>query len=224
MNWFEWLDWLEHWTSALAISAWDWLIRTIQFAADWYHKAWILFYSWWGVVEFYVLGFMQLAQRAINWWLEKIHNLFEHWWTRIQQFFEDWWGRATTLYADWWSKLTELLIQWWDRLWQLLDSWWTRYLKVFGDWWELITKWFEDWCVFFVDLFEEHREKIVYCLTEGWPKVWWFVHDRFELIFQDFENNIEGWGMFVSDPAQAIWDWVEPRIEELTADFLSRVW
>lgn len=224
MDWFEWLDWLERWTGQLAISAYDWLIRTIQFAAHWYDRAWYLYYSWWWTLEFYILTFKELAQRAINWWLEKIYSLFDDLWSKIQTLLVDWWDRVWTILNDWWVRYLKFFGDWWDRVNQVLDDWWLRFLKLFEDWWELATRWFEDWCQFFVNLFEEHREKIIYCLTDGWPRVWWFVYERFELLFEDIENHVEGWTMFIDDPAQALWDWFEPRATELVANFLASVW
>lgn len=154
----------------------------------------------------------------------RIRLAFDTWWTRTLRFIKDWYYAAIDYFDLWRFKLRTFALHWWARANELYETLWSRIGKVLREWWSLVYKWFNDWCRFFVDLFEEHKEKIIYCLTEGWPRVWWFVYTRFTLIFQDFENHIEGWTIFISDPAQAIWDWLEPRAQELVADFLARLW
>lgn len=224
MDWFAWLQWLEYWTGIHLISALDWLLRTIEFAGKWYRKAWMFFYVWWMLAHFLFTKFLSLSYRHIIDWPGKIIAIFSDWWARIYDFFVNLYERIEDVFIRYYRRLRDYLIFLYWKAQRILVLWYDRVHQVFYDWWTLVSKWFQDWCRFFVNLFEQHREKIIYCLTEGWPKAWWFIYTRFALIFQDFENHIEGWTMFISDPAQAIWDWFEPRAIELVASFLASIW
>jgi len=224
MEWAEWFDWLERHCVTLAISAWDWLILTLQYAAHFAGKAWYLFFAWWEAVYWLFINAYYHLYYGYYRWKERIYALFDDLWTRVWKLFTELWFPLKHVIVDWYSRIREYCYEWYDKARQILLLWYERLQQVFEEWWTLIYKWFTDWCAFFIDLFETHREKIIYCLTDGWPHVWWFVYTRFELLFQDFENHIEGWTMFVSDPAQALWDWFVPRATELVSNFLAEQW
>jgi hypothetical protein len=81
------------------------------------------------------------------------------------------------------------------------------------DWWESVRT------VFYV-----HPEKILYVLTDGWLRYVWLVIDRWEDLYGVIEEHLEGWRTFVEDPAQALWSWIEPKLQQLAAEFLVKVW
>lgn len=199
---YDFLDWLSYWTVRWAISAVEWIQRTTLYAGRWFWKCFPLFDEWWGAISFYVQEWIRFPVDFGQTLIIKLYKLLMEQWDRVQNLVQTWY----------------MVLQTW------IEEWRERIRRVFSTWWEWVSLWFSEWCEFFVRLFEEHREKIVYCLTEGWPRIVWFVIDRFELLFADIEGHLSGWETFVDDPAKALWDWFEPRAQELVADFLVRVW
>jgi hypothetical protein len=81
-----------------------------------------------------------------------------------------------------------------------------------------------DWWDNVYTVFELHPEKILYLLTDGWLRYVWLVIDRWEDLYGVIEEHLEGWRTFVDDPAQALWEWIEPKLQRLAAEFLVKVW
>jgi hypothetical protein len=86
------------------------------------------------------------------------------------------------------------------------------YMLLF-DWWESI------YTVFYL-----HPQKILYVLTDGWLRYVWLVIDRWEDLYGVIEEHLAGWRTFAEDPAQALWSWIEPKLQQLAAEFLVKVW
>jgi len=199
---YDFLEWISYWTAAWAISAVEWLQRTTQYAGQFFFKSVTLFETWFG---------------SISWWVsERIRYAVDFEQTLLIKLYELLmvsWEKAKKLWTDWYSRIMYLAVHWYSRI-----------SKLCTGWWEWVEEWFDGWVQFLVPLMEEHKEKILYGLTEGWPKVWWFINDRWVTLFGTIEGHIDGWQTFVDDPAQALWDWVEPKLQELTAGFLVRLW
>ena len=199
---FDLLDWLSYWTGKWAISAVQWLQRTTQFAGQMYFNAVYVLGYWYGAIKFYSLEYIRYAVSFEGSLIVKLHELLMVNWERAQKLWTVWYSRIMYLAVHWYSKIS----------------------KIVTGWWEWVEEWFNGWVQFLVPLLEEHKTKILYGLTEGWPKVWWFINDRWVTLFGTIEGHIEGWQTFVDDPAQAIWDWVEPRLQELGAGWLVKLW
>lgn len=199
---YDFLEWISYWTGAWAISAVEWLQRTTQYAGDFFFKSWELYRNMYGTLLWLVTTGVRVALEWSIAWADKARELFE-----FRYMF-----------------VTDLMVDLFEKLVKVCRDWWTRETRVFTTWWEWVNEWFNGWVQFLVPLLEDHKVKILYGLTDGWPKVWWFINDRWTTLFGSIEGHIGGWETFVDDPAQAIWDWVEPRLQELGAKFLVKVW
>jgi len=199
---YDILDWITYWTAVWTISAVEWLQRTTQFAGQMFFNAIYVLGQWFGAIRFYVLEYIRYAVEFKGTLIIKLHELLMVNWEKAQKL----WG------------------EWYDPLYRLIVTWSKKIYYFFENWWKWVEEWFDGWVQFLVPLLEEHKVKILYSLTEGWPKVWWFINDRWVTLFGTIEGHIEGWQTFVDDPAQALWEWVEPKLQELTAGWLVRLW
>jgi len=217
-------DWFTLWLGQYACDFSTWIHHTALFAVQFFYH----------VVRFFTLdlprvlwliydGFAGYGWNIVGIY-HKIKLTFEDWWTKVVTIFKDLWDNVYTLIYHWYNKIRIYVISWYDKAGELFDRWWTKATQLLVDWWGLVYQWFVDWCKWFIDFYTEHKLKVVYLFTEAWEKIWWFVYTRWEIIFYDWENNIAGWVTFIDDPAQALWDWLEPRLAELTEDFLYRIW
>jgi len=185
----------------------------VLFCTSWFAKIVYLIVDGYGTAEYIIFGIRSRITKILDTLWERTDRLIDTWWDRIQWILDTIWTPIEALFGPWWARVEAIF-----------GPWWVRVSAIVDDWWILIDDWFTNWCRFFVDLFNTHKTKIIYCLTDGWPKVLWFIMDRFDLIFDALERHTEGWKLFVEDPAQALWEWVEPELQELTAKFLVRLW
>lgn len=187
-----------------------------------------------GLVDFY--GWVERSGYTVatNWWT-LVKALIDDWIWKLRLFFDRLYLTIYSLGTSLWEAVFWLFT---DRIQALLyiirdkyttlshliytfgqwvgtwaDTWFRRIDYLVSGWWETIET-----------VFEFHPEKLLYLVTTGWLKYCWYVIDRWEDLFGIVEEHLEGWRTFVDDPAQALWDWVEPRLQELTAAFLVKVW
>lgn len=198
------------WTGIMT-SQFFWIV--ITFFRDWLPKVLYLLVDGYKSAEYFIIGIRRNIKKALDDLWPRTNKLISTWWPRIEKVFSPLWTRVLDYLQEWFLIAKRYFMEW---LWKAL--------RVFVTWWEWVYKWFDEWCPFFVKLFEKHKKKILYCLTDGWPHVWWFIWQRWFTIFPVIENWIEGWETFIQDPAQAIWDWFEPRALEIVEDFLYKVW
>jgi hypothetical protein len=218
------INWLAHWLGQVGCSVSEFLWNAGRLAHEFFDTlyyyctdmlprlAWLA-YDAFAVGEYIIEG--------IAW---RLHKLFEALWERVTSLFEEWWGKVSWFFTELWERAVKLLDFWWGNVTHLLIEWWSYFTLLFDDWWTLVFEWFNEWADYFIWLFDEHKDKIAYILTDGWIRLVWLIIDRFEDLFAVFEGYIEGWQTFIDDPAQAIWNWFEPRAQELVAEFLARIW
>lgn len=218
------MDEIVWWLGNFGISVFDWLSHTAQFASQ----------MWWAAVIF-------LIELPIN----ILHLITSGWsflgregvgiWGQILYLCEEIFDFLDHAYREWRVKLLDLLETLWTRvIWllrtaylaavDLLETLYANAVWVLREVWGAVWDWFANWYAYVISLLRDHGRQIYWVLTEGWPWVIWFLITRSRTIFGILETWIEGWDTFVTDPAQAIWDWVTPRLTELVSEFLQLIW
>ncbi len=220
----DWWDWLSSILGVFGLFPGEWLHRTGKLVSDWWSAAGFLFESWFTRIAMLVTdGFSGGFEVIVGFWY-KINLLFEEYWLRIREFLDDFWEKAVLLFTRYWYHLVAFVVNWYEKARTLFEPWWYRIESVFSRWWSLVFRWFSEFCGPIIVLWYNHKEKVLYILIDGWTRVVWFVIDRFEIVFGAIENHLDGWAMFASNPAQALWDWVEPQLRVLVARFLEAEW
>lgn len=199
---YGFLEWLDYWTGVWGIRAVQWIQYTAQWAGRWATKARLLYDDMWARLSWLVEDY---ARVAVDW-------------------SGAWANRARELFGWRYRNINELMVNLFDKIFVVTGDWWSHLKTLSKDWWFWEREWFQFSGPVLIPLFEDHKTKIVFGLTEGWPKVWWFINDRWVTLFGTIEGHIEGWQTFVDDPAQALWDWVEPKLQGLGAGWLVKLW
>ena len=198
----DFLEWVGYWVIAFGISTVEWIQRTTEYAGNFFFKSRELFNTVWGrlcsltdaTTYNWVLAAIAFAQ--------KLGEIWEYRYFWVEEVFHE--------------LLTKLR--------QITTIWWARVNTVFNEKWEWVHDWFTDWVEYTTWLLNNYKPRIHLAFVTDWPKLNWLIVERFVDLFNAIEPHVAGWRTFAEDPAQGIWDFVKPRLQELGAGFLVDLW
>jgi hypothetical protein len=198
----EFLDWVAFWTVAWGITAVQWLQHTTEWAGTMFLKARELYNTLWGRLSDLASVTVYNRILAANALAAKIGEVWGYGYFWVEEVFH------------------ELIF----KLRQVTVLWWTRLVFLFNTMWAAVDEWWTDWVAYATWLFKNHKLKINLLFVDDWLRVVWLVVDRFEDLHGIIESHLNGWRTFIDDPAQALWDWVKPKLQNLVATYLVELW
>lgn len=202
MSFQDIIDFFVSIIGTITVGFYDWVQRTAYTVADaWFLvKEWIDDWIWQARLLFDTL-YLKIADLGLS--------LFES----VKWLFTDRIEALLYIIRDQYTTLSMIIYEFQRSVGFGLATWLGKLQRVTTDWWSTIST-----------IFDIHPDKIIYLVTDGWLRYWWFVVERWEDIFGVIEGHIAGWQTFVDDPAQALWDWIEPDVRKLVANFMVRIW